>query len=584
MIKIIAACLRSSRDLIFRAYEQITEASGQREHAPALLFLFTILFYVAYLLEKQPGWVLGGEMWAEMATNYFPYTNSPSYFGKLLATDCGYIPVLQRMIALAGAVFNLPASSIPYFYTWSAIFVTGMLVGAFCLKQFRSLVRSDMLRFFTAIAILIVSDFETRTFINFTYFSAFFVAVVTALASTDDSKEAPWWAWFVPILMLSKPAVLAAIPALIIVAVVSRSRFRWIAVAAVSVGAGQILQMVISLRAGMRLPADDISFLSKIIASLKYFFGFLGSYALGPNFPHNSCFSLLAALFVLLFSALVVLKKRRNSGALALVGLSLLLFNVLLNCFALSHEWNLDMIRLVGPPVYRAIIVGFFGCILVTVGLISGLTDAGFSKSPVAVSIGALLFSLWFVESGWLSYGLKISREPVSPAINNSQWQHMADAIDSGTAPLCVPIDPLGWAYSRNCGILNSEPLDGLHGKSNGCEAVRSTDDLKMFEVVPPASLSEKTLVSFAVLVKPFVTQTTFVRARAIINLKGESRKLYSGGRDLPISGGVILLTGKDRLPIKNISSIGLSFSSQVEIASPDDVPYEGPCILWMGF
>ena len=167
----------------------------------------------------QPSWMLGGEMWAEMATNYFPNANSPSYFHKLFSTDAGYIPVPQRLIALVGNALNFPAGSIPYFYTWSATLLTGMMVGTFCLARFRILVKNDALRFCAAIVILIVADFETKTFINFTYFAAFFVAIITSLALVDDIEEVPWWAWFVPILMVSKPAVLSALPAMIIVVI-----------------------------------------------------------------------------------------------------------------------------------------------------------------------------------------------------------------------------------------------------------------------------------------------------------------------------------------------------------------------------
>jgi hypothetical protein len=121
----------------------------------------------------QPDWALGGEMWAEMATNYFHNANSTSYFQKFLSTDAGYIPAPQRLIAFFGNFFSFPASSIPYFYTWSSIVLTAMLIGTFCLPAFRILVKNDYLRFFTSLAILIVSDFETRTFINFTYFVVF---------------------------------------------------------------------------------------------------------------------------------------------------------------------------------------------------------------------------------------------------------------------------------------------------------------------------------------------------------------------------------------------------------------------------
>lgn len=385
-------------------------------------------------------------MWAEMATNYFPNANSPSYLQKFFSTDSGYIPAPQRLIAFFGNRFNLPAASVPYFYTWSAIICTGMMVGAFCLGQFRRLVESDSLRFLTAISILMVADFETRTFINFTYFSAFFVAIITALALIDDSEEIPWWAWFAPILMVSKPAVLAALPAMILVAMVSKSRFRWITIVAVLLCLGQLLQMVISVKTGVApFSANEISFISKVITSFKYFFGFLGRYVIGQTFLTTKYFLMLTGLFIFCIGGFVVFNKKRNSGALVIIGCSLLFFNGLLYSFVLSDSWSRDMRRLDVVPVFRDIIVGFFGSILVVSGLFSTLISQKKFQHSVLFrkNLGAILFFVWFIGSGWMSLAGKISREPVSPTINNSQWQSMAFAIDSGVSPLCVPIDPL---------------------------------------------------------------------------------------------------------------------------------------------
>ena len=583
MIKPTRAFLETLRRHMFKGSEPMSSVSAPSDFGPVVLFFLTVFFYITHQLVMQPGWVLGGEMWAEMATNYFSNANSPSYFQKLFSTDAGYIPAPQRLIALAGNVFNLPASSIPYFYTWSAILLTGMMMGAFCLAQFRTLVKNDGLRFFTAIAVLFVADFYTRTFISFTYFAAYFAAIVTALALVDDCEDVPWWAWFIPIWMVSKPAVLAALPAMIVVAVVSKSRFRRITVATVALCVGQIVQMVMSQKAGAWTQAHGISFLSKAINSFKYFFGFLGGYMFGPNSQLYKNVSTLAGLFICFASGFVLFKKRNNAGALVLVGFSLLFFNVLLNCFVLSDAWNGGMAPLADLPVDRHIIVGFFGCVLASAGLFASLTDGTFSKSKflATINFGSLIFIVWFVGSGWLSFGGKISRDPGSPITKNSQWQNMALAIDSGASPLCVPIDPLGWIYSRNCTLFNPE-IDWMNGVPH-FEAARLINGLGVLDITPPASFSEKTLISLAVLVKPIAMQTLSVNVKAIINLKDGSRKYYAGGRDVPISGGLILLTGKESFPIKNISSVRFIFSSPVEIALTANDPNSHPAILWMG-
>ena len=579
MIKTTLTFLKTTRDRMFMAEIKSSHPSVQGMRVPVILFVATILFYVAYQFAMEPGWMLGGEMWAEMGTNYFPNANSPSYLQRLIATDSGYIPAPQRLIAFAGNVFNLPASSIPYFYTWSATIITGLMVGAFCLPQFRIMVRSDALRFFTAIAILVVADFGTRVFNNFTYFGAFFVAITTALALVDDSEQFPWWAWFIPVLLVSKPAVIAAFPAMMVASTVGNPRFRRITIVTAVLVLGQLVQMIISQKSGAMSQSHEFTFLSKLIATDQYFFGLLCGYIVGPEFHLGKTFSMLAGILFVSAIGLAIYEFRSKANALIIVGLSLLFFNVLLNSFALSDSWNRDMIQLAEYPTAH-IIVGFFGCIMVVVGLLSNLSNIALSKltSTSVNAVAAVAFASWFVGAGWLSLGQRISKEPSLPWINNSQWQNMANAIDAGISPLCVPINPMGWVYSRDCTILNQYWPQHLH-----FERVQSTNDIVTLELTPPASLSEKTLVALGVMARPLSTRTTFVSVSAIINLNNGSRKYYMGNQDLMITGGLILLTGKDIISMKNISSIKFVFSAPVEVALTTNDQNGTSAILWMG-
>ena len=56
--------------------------------------------------------------------------------------------------------------------------------------------QSDGLRLLVALSVLALADYETRTFINFTYFAAFFILILSALALVSDKMDAPpGWAW-----------------------------------------------------------------------------------------------------------------------------------------------------------------------------------------------------------------------------------------------------------------------------------------------------------------------------------------------------------------------------------------------------
>lgn len=580
-MKIIMS-LKDLRGRLFPVHKTQHDEHLTGNRLPITFFIFVVLFYVFYQLVMQPSWVLSGEMWAEMATNYYSNANASSYLQKLLSTDAGYIPAPQRLIALIGNQLNLPASSIPYFYTWSSIFITGVLVGVFCLPQFRKLVKSDSLRFFTAIAVLLVADFETRTFVNFTYFAAFFVAIITALALVDDSEEVMWWGGFIPVLMVSKPAVLAALPAMILVAFVSRSRFRLIVLLAVVLCLGQLLRMYISSAAGtMPFRATDITFASKLLATVKYFLAFLGGYITGPSFQLQQLYLMLAGVLILSLCVYLVAFKRSAANALIVVGVSLLFFNVFLNAFALSDSWNLDMARLHDIPIYRHIIIGFFGCVLIVCGAVCSATNNNSFDSRLRVigGAGALLFVIWFLGVGWLTFAGKISREPSSPTINSSQWQIIANAIDTGLSPLCVPINPwwkgINWMYHRNCGLLKSPPAweDGR---------ILVNDNLT-YQIPPPAALFDKTLVSAAVLVKPLGSGRSFVEVLMRIELKDGNTRYFSGSRDFNASGGLLMLLGEKPIFINEIAAITLIFNVPVEVALAAQEPAYAPGVAWMG-
>jgi len=489
----------------------------------------------------------------------------------------------QRLIAFFANQIHLPAAIIPYFYTWTAITCTGLLVGVFCLSRFRVLVRSDALRFFVAISVLMVADFETRTFINFTYFSAFFIAIITALALADGNKEVPKWAWLIPVLMISKPAVLATLPAMIIVALISRARFRAITIVTTLLCVGQILQIILSAQSGV-MPSrlHEVTIASRFIALAEYFFGFLGGYVVGPSSHINKFYLMLIGSYILGVSGYIIFKRRNRSGAMILVGLSLLFFNILLNVFALSDYWNQDLSALDGVPVYRHIIIGFYGSILVVAGVLVSLIerDQPHQATGLRSALAAFLYIAWFIGVGWCSVAIAMTREPSSPTLNNSQWQIMAQAIDSQVSPLCVPIDPwwkgTKWIYQRDCSLLNEIPTwDG------GTISIASP---LFFDLKMPTSILGESLISAAVLIKPISTRKSFIEIQMMIKLTDGGIKYFSGSREVDPSGALLLVTGKDSVPIKNITSIRLIFNMPVEIAmTKEDGVERAIGIAWMG-
>jgi len=586
-MKKILSYPKIARDWLLINNQPLTDFQQNNEHRPILFFVFCLAGYCLFLLAMQPGWVPGGEIWAEAGTNYFPNASSPSMAVRFFSTDAGYIPLPQRVLAYIGHVFHLPARSIPYFYKWSAIIITGGMIGAFCLKPFRALVKSDFLRLLTTIAVLMVADFEVRQFINFTYFSTFFIGIVAALVFVEKHSDAPWWAWFIPILMISKPAVLSALPAMILAATVSTTRFKFITLAAALAGVAQIVQMAIIYPTSFFV-FHKYNEVQKVIASIEYFHGFLGMFFLGKAVPDESLrplWFILLGVGLLLFCIYTILKRRTNASALILIGLSLLYFNLLLNSFAASAAFNIENMKLmVDARLTRHIIAVYFGEVLVIVGLIASFAEARTFRHPWHMGIGPAIFLLWFFFSGWFAFAATLNKEPDFPVINNSQWQAMSDVIDSGQ-PVCVPVDPLGMFFERNCRQLDSQTGELYRTKAYTFEDVQVADGKSEITIEPPPSTLNSNLTSLAILVQPLTTQSIMVNTQAILKLKDGTVKYLIGFRQLPASGGLIMLTGTEITSVNEIQTVNFKFSIPVKLGY-SDVGKEDqhlPVVLWMG-
>lgn len=532
------------------------------------------------MLCMQSAFTLRGEMWAEMATNYFRNANGVTLAQRLLSTDAGYIPLPQRLVAIVCTWLKVPAVAIPFVYTWTAVVGGAAMIGAFCLRPFRAIIESDGLRLLTAIATLIVVDFESRTFINFTYLAAFLVAIVTALALVDTTRDVPRWAWVLPILMLSKPAVLAALPVMLVTALVSAARFRKIVFAVLLLCGVQAVQILISHESGEFAAMHSFSVAERLVASAKYFIGFLGAYAGGTLLPSVRVPPLWFGAVLALFVLWLILRRKVASNALLIAGACLLFFNTVLNCFALSDMWNTDMQLLAGAPVYRHIIVGFEGVLLIVAALCDRLlprisVDMGVIRVPLCV----LLFASWFIGAGWLDRGTQMTVLPGAPTLDNSGWMSMAGAIDKGGA-VCVPVNPIGWVYGRDCDLLN--PEKGV-SHSYEFEPMAGDGSTSVADLPVLRRDAHHVLLALAVLVKPAQGQTIHVPMEAVITLSDGSTRYLTGGRQLPYGGGLVLLTGDREIALENIRSVRIEVAGAMQLGFVADTHPKAPVVLWMG-
>lgn len=542
-------------------------------------FFCILAFYILYTIAKQGSWAFSGEMWAEMATNYYSNSFNANLFHKFFATDAGYIPLPQRIIAALGYYLGLTTSMVPYYYTWSAIICSALMIGSFSLAIFRPVINNDFVRAMTCVFVLILIDFETRTFVNFSYLSVFFIAILTTLAITKDADDAPIWAWFIPILVLSKPYAFTLCPLMLISIFSVKKRFQRIFAASLIVAVLQVLQLLYSQRQGvMASEAKMLSLSTKILATVKYFFSFLGGYTIGPQF-WDKVYALggTAIIGTGLISLLIIaatFRYRRNTNlAVIFVGVSLVFFTMLINSFALTARWDSSLQPLQDLPVYRHVISAFFGIILIILGLL----QAWCNNKKYSFIAGLLL---WSTLTGWLHRGVIMGNEPKFPVHNNSQWQLMAESIAQGKDTLCIPVDPFSWhIFQKNCRYLNDESQ--LRFPSTTQMLKKNQADFYM-DVVVPKSVTESNLVAIGIPVKP-LNQTTNVALKVTLTTTtGQIIKL-SNEKTLPTSGGLILISDPHAKGYKDITSLQLISNVPIEIFAWDTPEGIVPAILWMG-
>lgn len=431
-----------------------------------VVFALATLAYPVLMLRVQGHAFVRGQMWAEMGTNYYPTAASGTLLEKLFATDAGYIPFPQRAIALIGELVSLPASAMPYYYSGVAYVLSGLLIATLILPRFRALIASDSLRLVISLSLMLVIDAQTRTFLNFSYLVVLPIVYLTALALVRPNSI-PRWAWILPVMVLSKPAVLSVLPAIVLVALVVPGRFRRIALVCAGVGIVQVVRLVISARSGSSLlQPDTSSVLDKLIVSGEHFLAYLLRFIISPGelVPRQE---LLWGGMVLFVTAVVLaLVCRTRPVALVAVAMSASAFSLLISSFALASVFDRTLSLLNWEIFDRRIAINVLCAVVVLGALIAVVAEsvpiralAARLRVPgradvarrIALGIVPLAFVTWFVAVGWFDYAKTVLVPLGGPLPNVSQWVSNADELDTGGLDVCVPLEPWGWFYGRDC-------------------------------------------------------------------------------------------------------------------------------------
>ncbi|NBV83349.1 hypothetical protein EBR57_04420 [bacterium] len=321
-------------------------------------FLSIIGLSIVHALLLNP-WVFASEMWAEMATNYYAFSESHSWAIKTLSLDSGYYPLPMRAISLGVSLFNVPSQTIPLVYNLIAVVLTGSIVGLFTLPIFRHMVQSDWLRWLTSVVILIICDWETRTFINFPYFGIWICGMLITVSLLKKTDAPPRWGWVFPILMMSKPHYLALMPATIIAAIKTKTKWRWLMISSIALQVIQCVVIAISASNGVMRPVTEATpFLVKIKALFWHALGYIGAFGLGPRWQGLSPVALVIIGLIITGGSLgaILYSKRASRAAKTMIGigLSIVILTFAMNTILLSHQWPINATQFTRIELYRS--------------------------------------------------------------------------------------------------------------------------------------------------------------------------------------------------------------------------------------
>ena len=534
-----------------------------------------------YTLVKFPNYIFSGAMWAEMGVNFFPISRASDVRTVFFSPDAGYIPFGLRLISWIFKLLGVSTSTIPYVYSVSAILGASLLVGFFCLKRFRILIPSDSVRFLVALLVIITADFETRTYINFSYFAVFFVFINVAIMYKKQFSTHVFVLF--PILVFTKPVLLAILPILLF-SFFSSNRtklqkmiFFSILVATVI----QVLTIISSNSDGVFRQEEKTSLLQLIKNLFTYFFA---TFAIPLNqfFPTSVTTKVLLGLAFFSIIMCVALIVRNQLSVLAYFGLTTLFFITAVNTFAVSAHFNSSYSLLSGMPLFRYIVpVIDIGIILLACTVINFflIVNYFFTKSEMRIfwnrianatlSVG-LIYSVFFASS--------YINQPVSPALFNSQWVRMSTVIDSGD-PVCVPIDPAGWTYGRGCRLLNSDFNWTGFGGYNESIVVRVNE---LFTLDIPKNTDWIGLQGLGLLVKPRTNENLRLFATLKIELKTKEIVQVETFQNANANGFLLFFHLPEAVLFEDVSTISLEASSDLFVGIQSPLKPD-PATLWYG-
>jgi hypothetical protein len=535
---------------------------------PSMLFILVILIYLFFRFVVDD-YARSGEMWAEMATGYYNNAKYGDLYHQFFATDAGYIPLLQRILAWSVNILKVSVDLIPYLYAWLSIFISAILVGTFTLHYFRPLVQNDFTRMLISLILLITMSWETANFISFTYLNLFYISIFVALALSKHNDDAPAIAFIIPILIMSKVHVLSIIPMMFLSMFFVKQKYKYIFGTTIFMATLQVVQTLVSHMNGGFVSGNNFSFFEKIFSAISYSLIYIGNNFVGYG-NHLASNSLLKiGIIIVIFALFTLYIKRKNSNILIVIGLSIMFFTYFINSFALSYLFNMNPYY-VNHSMMRWVFPGFMGSLLLLTGILESWGHI-MKYKPLIKYFSFTLILMWIIFGSLIKKGINNSG---SPTLVFSNWQTMARSIEVNDDNSCVPIDPYGWMYSRNCKYLSKINFSiGAYKKIIETTLTTSIDI--------PTEIQNKKIISLLVGVNTTNNTSGNVELHAIATTISGRKVDFFGFKNNVSNTSMVLLNNSSKEAVAEI--IKLEITSNIPLKYWVNNGNTKPSISWMG-
>ena len=546
----------------------LLENNSNSKILPSILFILIIFIYILFRFIVDDA-TRTGEMWAEMATNYYKNARYGDLYHQFFATDAGYIPLLQRIIAWTVHVFKAPVHLVPYLYTWISIVLSAMMVGTFTLHYFRPLVQNDYTRMLVSLIILITISWQTANFISFTYLNLFYIAIFVALALSKDNDDAPKIAFLIPILIMAKAHVLAIVPILFLSIFFVKKRYKYIFSFTILMSILQVIQVTISHMNGAFKMENNFTLFDKLLSSFAYNFAYLANNIVGYGNHFTSTELLIIGMIISIFALFTLFIKKKNSNTLIIVGLSIVFFIFLINSFALFNAFNLNSYK-INHGMYRHIFPGFIGSILLLIGIAESWGNIIRYKPLIKYFSFFLVFG-WAISGNLIIKGINSSKEPKHKT-GYSNWQTMSQSIQNNDNNRCVPINPYKWMYSKNCSYTHT---------LNFGKGTYKTFEETSLSINIPSDIKNKKTIALLVGIDLTNNVSANVELYAVATTSTGNKYKFYGFKNNVSSKSMILLNNTNREAISDI--VKLELISNIPLKYWVENGKQRPSISWLG-